>query len=1125
MKTQQRNIVYFSGMALLIQLSLAGCAYVESVPPPFELLRGNETGLKFENKLEQSAAFNVFNYMYFFNGGGLGAGDFNNDGLIDLYFTSNMGTNALYLNEGELRFRDITEAAGVAGTGGWKTGVSVVDINNDGLLDIYVNQMGDYPPISGRNQLFVNQGIEAGVPVFRDEAARYGLDLVSFGTQAAFFDYDLDGDLDMFQLNHSLHDNGTFGQRKSFAAEDHLTAGDRLLRNDDGRFVDVTKTAGLNSTVIGYGLGIVTGDVNQDGWPDIYIGNDFHENDYLYINQQDGTFREVLTEQLMHTSRFSMGVDMGDINNDGFSEIYSLDMMPEDPFILKTSLGEDDYSVFQFKLSYGYNHQYARNNLQLNNGNGTFSEIGVFAGVHASDWSWAPLLVDFDNDGFKDIFVSNGIPRRMNDIDYINYRTSDEVKWKFQTRNIEEQDLVVVDKMPKIKLPNKFYLNTHDLRFRDITDQVAGGDATFSNGAVYADLDNDGDLDIVVNNLEDEPFVYRNRLHDQPFEGRNYLSLQLAGPAQNRDAIGSRVAVFKGEQKVVQERFAVRGFQSSMLGPLHVGVGATEAIDSILLIWPDQTYEKLSPDLFNRRAELSWRPGLPRFDFRQLQRTTDPEQGFADITAATGLQYEHEENPFIEFHREGLIPHMVSTAGPAVAVGDINGDGLTDIFLGSAKRERSRLYVQTPAATFVERPATALWQDSIHEEVDAAFVDIDRDGDLDLVTASGGNEYQGTEEPRAQCLYLNDGRGNFQRKADAFEGVFLTASCVLPADFNGDGWVDLFFGGRAVPWKYGLVPNSYLLLNRGNGTFEDVTQRYATTLSRAGLVKGGQWADMDADGDPDLVLALEWGPVTVYRNDGEQFVAQPLSDDTGWWNFVLPGDFDQDGDMDVVAGNLGLNSKLQASPEQPLRLYVNDYDDNEQVEPILTYHLAGKELPFANFAEVTKQLPSLKKRYLYSQDFARASLTDLFGAEKLDDAVKHQATTLRSMYFEKQDDGRYLVRPLPDALQLSPLMAGAVLTDEKGRGSEIILGGNFYENNIEMGRYDADYGHVLRIDPQGGFAVRDLGGVSIRGQVRYIRALRVGGRQCYLVVRNDEAALILRPQAGGQVAETPLTAR
>lgn len=1108
----KRRLTVSLPFVALFLLLVSGCAYVERVPPPFELLRGSETGLDFQNTLQQSAAFNVFSYMYFFNGGGLGAGDFNGDGLVDLYFTSNMGPNQLYLNEGDFRFRNITAAAGVAGSGGWKTGVSVVDINNDGLLDIYVNQMGDYPPISGRNQLFINQGAkEEGIPVFRDEAAAYGLDLVSFGTQATFFDYDLDGDLDLFQLNHSLHDNGTFGQRKTFAQDYHATAGDKLLRNDDGRFVDVTRQSGLISTVIGYGLGVVTGDVNQDGWPDIYIGNDFHENDYLYLNQQDGTFREVLTEQMMHTSRFSMGVDMADINNDGFSDIFSLDMMPEDPFILKTSLGEDDFSVFQFKLSYGYNHQYARNNLQLNNGNGTFSEIGIFAGVNASDWSWAPLFADFDNDGYKDIFVSNGIPRRMNDIDYINYRTSDEVKWKFQTRNIEEEDLVVVDKMPRIKLPNKFYLNTHDLRFRDITEDVAGGEETFSNGAVYADLDNDGDLDIVVNNLEDEPFIYKNLLHDQPFEGRNYLSLDLTGPAANRNAIGSRVIVYKGAERLVQEYYPVRGFQSSMQGPLHIGLGETGTIDSLLLIWPDQTYERLPVDDFNRRLAVAWRPGLPRFDFGSLQRPSTAKRGFEDITAATGLSYEHEENPFIEFHREGLIPHMVSTAGPAVAVGDVNGDGLDDIFLGSAKREVNRLYLQTTAGTFRESPQPALRRDSIHEDVDAALLDIDRDGDLDLVVASGGNEYQGTEEPLAQRLYLNDGRGQFERKADALENVFLTAACVLPADFNGDGWVDLFFGGRAVPWKYGLTPTSFLLLNRGNGTFEDVTERYGKQLRQAGLVKSGSWEDMDGDGDPDLLLALEWGPLTWYRNEGDRFVAQPLSEDSGWWNYALPADFDQDGDLDVLAGNLGLNSKLKASAEEPVRLYVNDYDDNEQVEPVMTYYLDGQEQPFATFAELTKQLPSLKKKYLYSQDFARASLAELFGQQKLETAVQRQVNTLTSVYYEQQADGTYRKHILPDRLQFAPQMAAVLLPARADGTRELLLGGNFYENNIERGRYDADYGHILRIGKAGDFQVEDLGGLSIRGQVRAIKPLKIGGRQCYLIARNDDTAMIIRP--------------
>ncbi|MCB0663526.1 MAG: CRTAC1 family protein, partial [Saprospiraceae bacterium] len=553
----------------------------ENQSPAFRLLKKEQTGLNFENVIKQDLEFNVFNYMYFFNGGGIGAGDFNNDGLVDLFFTSNMGPNKLFLNKGGLKFEDVTALAGMEGLNGWTTGVSVVDINNDGLLDIYVSQVGDYKTIKGKNQLWVCQGIENGIPVFKDEAESYGLDFIGFSTQASFFDYDQDGDLDMFLLNHSLHANGTFGKRDVFKGTYHPESGDKLFRNDKGKFTNVTETSGIISTVIGYGLGVVTGDINNDGWPDIYIGNDFHENDYLYINQQDGTFKESLTEMIQHTSRFSMGVDMADINNDGNNDIISLDMMPEDPVILKSSLGEDDYGVFHFKLGYGYNYQFARNNLQINNGDKTFSEVGIYAGVHATDWSWSPLFVDYDNDGYKDLFISNGIPRRMNDIDYVNYRKSnDDFRWKTQLDNTEKNDLAIVEKMPQIKLGNKFFKNTGHLQFEDESKRVENDLPSFSNGCVSIDLDNDGDLDMVVNNLEDEPFLYENLLSEKNANKGAYLSIAFNGPAQNRNGIGSTVVLFYKDGSILKNEFyPVRGYQSSALTPLHVGVGAEANID------------------------------------------------------------------------------------------------------------------------------------------------------------------------------------------------------------------------------------------------------------------------------------------------------------------------------------------------------------------------------------------------------------------------------------------------------------------------------------------------------------------------------------------------------------------
>ncbi len=1098
------------------------------------MLRKEDTGLDFHNILKPSLQFNGLTYMYFFNGGGVGAGDFNNDGLIDLYFSSNMGENKMFLNQGGLKFKDVTKEADVAGhiddgMAGlwWNTGVSVVDINNDGLLDIYVSQVGNYLSIKGRNQLFVCQGIKEGVPSYEEEAIKYGLDLVGFGTQAAFFDFDGDGDLDMYQLNHSVHANGTFGQKASFEGTQHPLAGDKLMRNDGGKFTEVTMQTGIKSTVIGYGLGIVAGDVDLDGWPDIYIGNDFHEDDYLYINQRNGSFRESLKEQMLHTSQFSMGVDMADVNNDGWSEIISLDMLPEDPYILKSSLGEDDYGIYNFKLSYGYGHQYARNTLQKNNGAmpginaaPSFSEVGVFAGIYATDWSWASLFMDFDNDGYKDLFVANGIERRMNDIDYANFRLGNEdIRFKQGSNNLEEQDLKVLEKMPKIKLPNKFFRNQQGFHFNDLENQIDNNLPSFSNGSIYADLDNDGDLDVVVNNLEDEPFVYQNLEIEHKSTKGNYLSFNLKGTTSNAAAVGARIVVFKkGGETITVENFPVRGYQSSALIPIHVGVGDKNLVDSAFIIWPDRSVQRLENLNFNTRQNLTWKPGLPTFDFSLLQKKSSAPFSFNDITKKTKLDFTHIENPFVEFDRESLIPHMVSTEGPALAIGDVNGDKRDDIFFGSSKRNRSALYLQKPDGTFWNKTPASLLQDSIFEDVDAVFSDLDNDGDLDLVVAAGGNEFRGTEEAMKQRYYLNNGNGDFERRD--FTGVYMTASCVLPCDFNKDGLVDFFLGARALPWNYGLTPNSALMLNKGGGQFEDVAAKMGGGLQQAGLVKNGQWADMDGDGDQDLVLAIEWEPVTIFLNNltpspngegrGGAFEKMPLNNLAGWWNFALPFDFDGDGDLDILAGNLGQNNKLKPSAETPVKLYISDFDNNGQVEQILTYFVKGREIPFNNHAELTKQIPSLKKRFLYAKDFAKASIPELLGKEKLAKALRREANTFESMYFENTGGMKFKPHPLPDELQFSTLNAYALAELSQDGKKEVLLGGNFFESNIEMGRYDANFGNVLSIGKNGEMQVSPLGDLRLKGQVRRIRPIKIDNKTAFVFARNNEACIVIQ---------------
>lgn len=1096
-------------ICLLLLLFLTGaCRRRPAEKPLFQALNDQQTGLTFSNTLHPTPDFNVFSYMYFYNGAGIGAGDFNNDGLIDLFFASNQGQNKIYLNKGHLQFKDVTEQAKIPQDGGWSTGVSVVDINNDGLLDIYICRVGKYKVLNSHNQLLICKGIDKdGVPFYEDEAKMYGLDFSGFSTQAVFFDYDHDGDLDMFLLNHSVHDNGTFRPRKGFLGTYHPLAGHRIYRNDGNIFTDVTHETNINSSAIGYGLGIAVADINLDGYPDVYIGNDFHENDYLYINQRDGTFKEEVESRTMHTSQFSMGVDVADVNNDAYPEIISMDMLPADPYILRRSLGEDAYDIFNMKIGYGYHHQYTRNNLQFNRGNGMFSEIGLYAGVYATDWSWSSLWVDFDNDGLKDLFISNGIPKRLNDIDYVNFISNDEMQERLRTNSLGEKDLALVDKFPQIKLPNKFFRNNGNLTFQDLDQRIDGNTPTYSNGAVYADLDNDGDLDVVVNNIDEPAILYKNTNNDQG--EHTFVEVKLKGPAQNIHATGSKVIVYVGDSIRTYEKNPVHGFLSSMETPILVGLEHTR-VDSMLLVWPDNTYQALNWQGGSHIA-VTYRKGLPLFDYSSItNRRKNMSNPVKDITTGVGLLHKHNENSFVEFNREPLIPHMVSTEGPALAVADVNHDGLQDIFIGSSKNEKSSIYLQQRSGKFYRSAQPALEADSTYEDVDACWIDVNHDGNTDLVIASGGNEYYGRSEFLMPRVYLNDGSAHFTRLANAFDSLYLTASCVVPCDFNGDGYIDLFIGGRAVPWEYGQVPTSYLLQNDGTGRFKDVTATIAKDLSHAGFVTQAVWCDLDKDGDQDLILSLEWGGIEAFINEKGKFTPKMLTDKKGWWNFILPYDFDNDGDIDIIAGNLGLNSRLKASPKEPVRLYYNDFDGNGKKEQVLTYYVQGKEIPFANKDELQRQMPVLRKKFLYAEDFAKTTLDELFSSEKLREATVWQADYFSNAILVNKGNMTFDVQPLPWKAQLAPYRDAVVVNANNDSLPDVLLVGNYYENNIEMGRYDADYGTILLNQGHSSFTCENLNGLVLRGQSRHIRQISIAGKTAYIVVRNNDSTKVLQ---------------
>jgi hypothetical protein len=1107
------NLLYKQGFLTFLlgwlMNALTGCSSTPSAPALFDVLDYKQTGLNFSNQLAASSQFNLFTYMYFYNGAGVGAGDFNSDGLIDLFFASNQQQNKLYLNTGSLQFKDVTAAAAIPNDGGWSTGVSVVDINNDGLLDIYICRVGNYEVLHSRNQLLICEGIDKnGIPVYKDKAREYGLDFSGFSTQAAFFDYDNDGDVDMFLLTHSVHINSNFRPRATFAGTYDPLAGDRFYRNDGAFFTDVTRETGMNSTAIGYGLGIVVADINLDGYPDIYIGNDFHENDYLYINQRNGTFRDDIDSCMMHTSQFSMGVDVADVNNDGYSEVISMDMLPSDPYILKRSLGEDAYDLFYEKVRIGYNYQYARNNFQLNRGNGMFSEVGMFSGVHATDWSWSALWMDFNNDGFKDLFVSNGIPKRMNDIDYINYVSNQEIQGKIRANKVNETDMALVDKFPEIKIPNKFFVNTGQGVFKDDDQLIRNNKSTFSNGAIYADLDNDGDLDVVVNNINEPAILYRNNNNDK--FNKRYVQIKLSGPEKNINALGAKVVVFAGKEVCLYEKQPVHGFLSAMEIPIHVGLERIKP-DSAFLIWPNNTCQRVQLHKDSNALHFRYQKGLPIFDYKTITaRRRYNSKPIEDVTHAVNLSHRHVENPFVEFDREPLIPHMVSSEGPAIAVADINKDGLEDIFIGSAKREKSVIYVQQPGGKFNKLRQPALESDSMYEDVDACWADVNKDGNIDLVVASGGNEFFGVDENLLPRVYLNDGRAHFARQENAIENIFITASCVVPHDFNGDGYIDLFLGGRAVPWEYGQAPRSYLLQNDGSGRFKDVTGARAKELANAGFVTRAVWYDIDKDGDKDLIVSLEWGGIDAYINNNGVFAKKNLINKKGWWNFVLPHDLDGDGDIDIVAGNLGLNSRLKASEKEPVRLYYNDFDDNGKKEQVLTYYIGGKEVPFANKSELEKKLPVLKKRFLYAGDFAKASLTDLFLSDKLD-----KASVLTADYFSNAvliNDGHmnFTAQALPWEGQLTSYRDAVVVNANNDSLPDVLLMGNYYDNNIEMGRYDADFGTVLINKGSAGFACENINGLTIKGQSRRIKRITIGNKEAFLLGRNNDSTMVIK---------------
>ncbi|MGI8496749.1 MAG: VCBS repeat-containing protein [Gemmatimonadaceae bacterium] len=1091
--------------ALLAALAPMGCR--RAAPPTlFERLSPEATGITFRNDLLEAPDFNILNYLYYYNGGGVAVGDVNGDGLPDLYFSSNLGPNRLYINMGNYRFEDVTEHAGVAGPEGWKTGVTMADVNGDGRIDIYVSAV-NYLTMHGHNVLYVNNGDGT----FTDRTKEFGLDFAGYSTQALFFDYDGDGDLDMYLLNHSTHTERSIGG-PSRRGVPHPTAGDRLYRNDGGHFVDVSAAAGIHDDIDGYGLGVIASDLNSDGCLDLYVANDFQGDDRLYRNNCDGTFTEVLAEAMRHTSRFSMGVDAADFNNDGRPDVFVADMLPEREDILKTSASSESYNLFNLRLQAGYHPQYARNTLQLNRGDGRFSEIGFLAGVQATDWSWAPLFADLDNDGRKDLFVTSGIYRRPNDLDYINYVGNDAVQASLAS-GITQANLALLQRMPRVPIPNHAFRNDGGLRFTDMAEQWGLGQPGFSNGAAYVDLNNSGALDLVVNNVNGPASVYRN--HARELNHNAYLTVVLRGAGMNTAGIGAKVIVRHQRATQMLEQIPTRGFQSSVDPRLHFGLGSLRQIDSLVVVWPDRRFQVLTNVTTDRTITLVQDSAGGKYD--QPPRSSPPPL-FRDVTDTLRLDYRHAENDFNDLDREPLMPHLLSTEGPALAVGDVNGDGLDDIFVGGAKWQPAKLFLQQPDGSFRASDQPEIRADSLPEDIDAVFFDANGDGHPDLYVVSGGNEFWGDADALRGRLYLNDGHGTFHRAKEGLPDFFENGSCVVPGDYDGDGKIDLFVGSRVVARQYGVTPRSHLLHNDGGGHFTDVTLQIAPGLSEAGMVTSAAWVDGGAGGGRlDLVVVGEWMPVRVFRQEGGRFVERTseagLAGTEGWWNTVVTADLNGDGRTDLVLGNLGLNAYIKVSAKEPARLYVRDFGQNGTLEQILTFYKQGISYPLAGRDELVRLLPALRSRYPSYASFGGSRIEDIFLASELSKATVLRARTFASAVALNNGNGTYTLRALPVEAQYAPVY-GVIAEDFDGDAhTDLLLAGNFFGVPPIQGRYDASYGVLLRGKGDGSFEAVDpaTSRLVIDGQVRHLRLLRsADGGRMIAAARNGDRLQILR---------------
>lgn len=1051
--------------------------------PLFELLPSDKTKVHFSNEIKENFELNILNYQAFYNGGGVAVGDLNNDGLDDIYFSANMSANKLYLNKGKMQFEDVTTMAGVAGkNGAWKNGVNMADVNGDGMLDIYVCYSGKFPGEKRKNQLFINQRTNSkGIPQFTDQAEAYGLADSSYSTQSYFFDYDRDGDLDMLLVNENIRilnnlDDITIQQL--LHRPDSLS-GVKLFKNDDNYFNEVTLEAGLHSSALSYGLSAGIADVDGDGWQDVYISNDYAVPDCFYINNGDGTFSDKLNSNLEHITLFSMGNNISDINNDGFPDIFTLDMLPEDNRRQKLLAGFDNYEEFNLNLRNGFYYQYMRNMLQINNGNGTFSEIGQLSGISNTDWSWAPLFADYDNDGYKDLFVTNGYLRDFTNLDVMKYN---ENYFKNIDGEIKKDHILdMLKNMPSSNVKNYFYKNNGNLKFINKTIDWGINTPSNSNGAVYSDLDNDGGLDLVINNINKPAFIYQNNGDAK----NHYLKIKLEGIGQNTSGLGAKITLFTNGKQQYLEQMPSRGYLSSVSSILHFGVGQDTEIDSVKIVWLSGSTKVISKIKADQILLLKEKDAIANSEPSQLQSTLFKE-------VASPVIYAQKRNMLNDFKRQPLMVNPLSFSGPCMTKGDVNNDGLEDLYIGGERNQPGSLFVQLKNGKYTsyQQPFE---QDKQSEDTDAVFFDANGDGFQDLYVVSGGYHFFAPGELLLQDrLYINDGKGNFVKSINSLPEMRGSKSCATVADFNGDGFPDIFVGGRVIPARYPEVPQSYLLINDGKGNFKDQMKNLAPGIQRIGMVTGAEWVDVNSDKKPDLILVGEWMPVSVFLNLNGKLQNKTTNyfdrQYSGWWNCLKVTDMNGDGRVDLIIGNLGLNSQCKVSDKQPAEMYYKDFDSNGSVDPIPCFYIMGKSYPYLTRDELLDQMSTMRPRFPDYKSYADATLKDIFTTEELKGAKYLKANYLKTAYFECGTDGKFHEKNLPLQAQFSPVFTITPLDYNHDGNKDLLLCGNMNQARLRFGKYDANFGTLLKGNGKGNFSYvpQHISGLKLKGDVRSV---------------------------------------